>query len=116
MRYSLPIAETIERAKQTQVDRLAALYDQLVTFQPEPESGTAVGSDGTKRTYTSITYTYLPPGDGDKPLLYVITRWVSFNGDGKADVEIGVTGLPQDKAALEKIMDRAMKSAVREDL
>ncbi len=115
MRYGLPVAETIEESKKVQIGRLTPLVDQLVTFQPVAPSGTTTGPDGAERTYTAIAYTYLPPGE-DKSLLYVLTRWVSVHGDGRADVEISVTGLPQDKAALEKIMNRAMKSAVREDL
>jgi hypothetical protein len=114
MRYGLPIADTIDGAKELQVARLSPLHDQLITFQSEAQSGSTVGDDETQRTYSAIAYTYLPPGE-NRSLLYVITRWVSLHTDGKADVEISVAGLPQDRAALEKVMDRAVKSVTRQD-
>jgi len=99
---------------QRQFNRLRGLPpDQLVKLS-DPVHGSTIADDGDRRTHTTFTYTYLPPTDEN--LFYVIDRWVSTSGDGLADVEIVVSGLPQDKAGLELIMDRATKSVIRKDL
>ncbi|MFF0265574.1 hypothetical protein [Kribbella sp. NPDC004536] len=58
----------------------------------------------------TLVYTYVP----DNAIRYVITRWVA-NGDGLCTFEISVTGLPQDRTALEDILQHAAESAVRDD-
>ena len=58
----------------------------------------------------TLVYTYVP----DNSVRYVIVRWVA-NGDGLCTFEIAVTGLPQDKAALEDVLQHAADSAVRDD-
>ncbi|HEY3001373.1 MAG TPA: hypothetical protein VGJ44_03395 [Kribbellaceae bacterium] len=106
--------EAQDAMMQRQANKLIGLPpDQLVKLTA-PVRGTTTADDGGRRTHSTFTYTYLPPTD--ESLLYVIDRWVSTSGDGLADVEIVVTGLPQDKAALELIMDRATKSVIRKDL
>ena len=58
----------------------------------------------------TLVYTYVP----DNSVRWVIVRWVA-NGDGLCTFEIAVTGLPQDKAALEDVLQHAADSAVRDD-
>jgi hypothetical protein len=58
----------------------------------------------------TLVYTYVP----DNSVRYVIVRWVA-NGDGQCTFEIASTGLPQDQAALEDVLDHATDSAVRDD-
>jgi hypothetical protein len=58
----------------------------------------------------TLVYTYVP----DNSLRYVIIRWVA-NGEGLCTFEIAVTGLPQDREAMEDILDHAANSATRDD-
>ncbi|MGW7679139.1 hypothetical protein ACWGID_00215 [Kribbella sp. NPDC054772] len=58
----------------------------------------------------TLVYTYVP----EESLRYVIIRWVA-NPDGLCTFEIGVTGLPQDREALEDILQHAAESATRDD-
>lgn len=58
----------------------------------------------------TLAYTYVP----DQSVRYVIVRWVA-DSDGLCIFEMAVTGLPQDKAALEDILDHATDSATRSD-
>lgn len=76
--------------------------DQMVTIKSSKVD--PVTQDAT------LVYTYAEK----LSLRHVITRWVA-NKDGLCHFEIGVSGLPQDKAALEDILDQAAKSATRSD-
>ena len=58
----------------------------------------------------TLVYTYIP----DQSVRYVIVRWVA-NEDGLCHLEMATTGLPQDKAALRAILDRAAETATRTD-
>lgn len=58
----------------------------------------------------TLAYTYVP----ENSLRYVIIRWVA-NGEGLCTFEIAVTGLPQDRDAMEDILDHAADSATRDD-
>lgn len=75
---------------------------QMLTFKSQhidPETKNA-----------TLAYTYVP----DHSVRYVIVRWVA-GSDGLCIFEMAVTGLPQDKAALEDILDHATDSATRSD-
>lgn len=72
---------------------------------------TITGIDGRSRQTSTVTYTFIP----GKDTRYVIVRWVATAGDAMATVEMSVTGLPQDKVALQSIADEAAKSATPED-
>jgi hypothetical protein len=63
---------------------------------------------GTKEA--TLVYTYVP----ENSLRYVMIRWVA-NGEGLCTFEIAVTGLPQDREAMEDILDHAANSATRDD-
>lgn len=69
--------------------------------------------DGATAT---LTYEWVPPKNiAPLPILrHVIVRWVA-DESGDVVVELGVTGLPQDAAALRDVMDHASESVVRED-
>jgi hypothetical protein len=58
----------------------------------------------------TLVYTYVP----ENSLRYVIIRWVA-NHDGLCTFEVAVTGLPQDRDAMEDILDHAANSATRDD-
>ncbi len=58
----------------------------------------------------TLVYTYVP----GNTVRYVIIRWVA-NRDGLCTFEIASTGLPQDQAALEDVVQHAADSAVRND-
>jgi hypothetical protein len=58
----------------------------------------------------TLVYTYVP----DQSVRYVIVRWIA-NGDGLCELEMAVTGLPQDKAALTAVLDRGTETVVRSD-
>jgi hypothetical protein len=72
---------------------------------------TITGTDGRPRVTSTVAYTFIPR----KTVRYVIVRWVATAGDSLATVEMSITGLPQDKKALQLIADQAAKSAVPED-
>jgi hypothetical protein len=63
-----------------------------------------------KTNDATLVYTYVP----DQSVRYVIVRWIA-NADGLCELEMAVTGLPQDKEALTAILDRATETAVRTD-
>lgn len=63
-----------------------------------------------KTQNATLVYTYVP----EQSVRYVIVRWVA-NNDGLCMLEMAVTGLPQDKEALNLILDRATDTATRTD-
>ena len=70
-------------------------------------------NDGDTAT---LIYEWVPTANlSEVPILRrVIVRWVA-DESGNVAVELGVTGLPQDAAALQDIIDHASESVVRED-
>jgi hypothetical protein len=64
----------------------------------------------SKTQNATLVYTYVP----DQAVRYVIVRWVA-NEDGLCQFEMAVTGLPQDKAALLAVLNRATETATRTD-
>lgn len=80
---------------------------------------TREGRDGKPRSISTLVYTYAPEASST-PNTYVtrlvITRWVAFGEGENTEVELSVTGLPQDVKALEKILDRATDTVTRRDL
>lgn len=85
-------------------------YANLQIDQDQPD-GTSTGPDGKVRHYSTLSYRYVP----EQRTLLVIVRWIGFGADRRTAVEIGVTGLPKDRKALERIMDRATKTVSRID-
>ncbi|WP_405062652.1 hypothetical protein OG474_13745 [Kribbella sp. NBC_01505] len=65
----------------------------------------------------TLAYEWVPPESISKnPILrLVIVRWVA-DESGDVAVELGVTGLPQDAAALRAVIDHASESVVRRDI
>jgi hypothetical protein len=76
--------------------------DQLVTIKSHKID--------PKTKNATLVYTFVPKNS----VRLVIVRWVA-NSDGLCIFEMGVSGLPQDKAALEDILDHATDSATRSD-
>ncbi len=64
----------------------------------------------SKTQNATLVYTYVP----EQSVRYVIVRWVATN-QGLCHLEIATTGLPQDKAALLAVLDRATETATRTD-
>lgn len=76
------------------------------------------GKDGEPRSISTLVYSYAPEtssAENTYVTRLVITRWVGFGEDGDAEVELSVTGLPQDAKALEKVLDRATDTVTRRD-
>jgi hypothetical protein len=67
--------------------------------------------EGSTRQASALTYTFIPI----KTLRYVIVTWVSTGGDDLATVEMSITGLPQDAAALKAILAETTKSVTIRD-
>ncbi|WP_112248481.1 hypothetical protein [Kribbella monticola] len=63
-------------------------------------------ANGETRTVSTLTYTYIPK----KTLRYVIVRWIATDGDDNATVEMSITGLPQDAAALRALLLETSRS------
>ncbi len=63
------------------------------------------------RNLATLEYTYIP----HQAIRHVFVRWVGFGPDGDVAVEMSVTGLSQDHAALEKVLDRASATVERTD-
>jgi len=100
-------------------DQLAKLIEQLKVSQPyendfkiiSQSDGQVTGEDGEQRTVSTLIYTYIP----GKTLRYVIVRWVATGGDDLAAVEMSITGLPQDAAALGEITAEASQTVQQKD-
>lgn len=98
---------TIQRSpRESMAGRIALLEeipaDQMLTIKSQYVD--------PKTQDATLVYTYVP----EQTVRYVIVRWVA-NPAGLCHFEIAVTGLPQDKAALEDILDHASESATRSD-
>jgi hypothetical protein len=63
------------------------------------------GNDGEPRSVATLIYTYIP----GETLRYVIVRWIAINGQ-LTNVEMSITGLPQDADGLGEVLDRASAS------
>jgi hypothetical protein len=63
------------------------------------------------RNLATLEYTYIP----HQSIRHVFVRWVGFGEGGDAAVEMSVTGLQQDRAALEKVLERASATVERTD-
>lgn len=78
---------------------------------PENQQVTILSKNVDAKTNdATLVYTYVP----DKTVRHVIVRWVA-NEDGLCHLEMATTGLPQDKAALLAVLDRATETATRSD-
>ena len=73
---------------------------QILSRQGDPDSTTA-----------TLTYTHIK----DETLRHVIVRWAALDDSGNCAVEIAVTGLPQDRKALEDVLEKAADSITRSD-
>ncbi|TCC43036.1 hypothetical protein [Kribbella sindirgiensis] len=100
-------------AEGTPADEMAQLIVDLKKSQaPENDvrvldhtSEVITGDDGESRTVSTLVYTYIP----GETLWYVIVRWIAINGEN-TNIEMSVTGLPQDADALKEILDKASTS------
>lgn len=105
--------EAIAPAKETPADEMAQLIVDLKKSQaPENDvritsNTTAVitGDDGESRSVATLIYTFIP----NETLRYVIVRWIAINGE-LTNVEMSITGLPQDAPALDEVLQRATAS------
>jgi len=62
-------------------------------------------------TSATLTYTHIK----DETLRHVIVRWVGLDESGNTAAEVAVTGLPQDRKALEDVLEHAADSITRSD-
>jgi hypothetical protein len=108
--------EAIEPAEQTPAEAMAELIVNLRKSQP-PEndvqirsntSDTIEGDDGAPRSVATLIYTFIP----GTTLRYVIVRWIATQGQF-TDVEMSITGVPEDAGGLSEVLLNATRS-VRE--
>ncbi|WP_329004108.1 hypothetical protein OHA18_11975 [Kribbella sp. NBC_00709] len=105
--------EAIEPVDTLPADAMAKLIVDLKKSQPPQNDvqivsqtpGTVTGDDGDPRPVATLIYTYIP---GDT-LRYVIVRWVAIDGQ-LTNVEMSITGLPQDAGALDEVLQHATAS------
>ena len=106
--------ESVEPAAQTTADAMAKLIVDLKASQ-KPENDLRIqsqtteqieGEDGEPRSVSTLIYTFIPV----KTLRYVIVRWVATNGGDLTTVEMSITGLPQDAAGLDEVLEAATRS------
>lgn len=102
----------------TTSDQMSQLIANLESSQPYENDLNIVSQDdeqleveGTTRTVSTLIYTYIPK----KTLRYVIVTWVATGEDDTATVEMSITGLPQDAAALKAVLAEAVKSVTVRD-
>ncbi|MGW6199888.1 hypothetical protein ACWF0M_27315 [Kribbella sp. NPDC055110] len=105
--------EAVAPAKVTPKDEMAQLIVDLKKSQA-PENDVQVisdttdvvtGDDGESRSVATLIYTFIP----GQTLRYVIVRWIAINGE-LTNVEMSITGLPQDAPALDEVLQRATAS------
>lgn len=80
-------------------------------IEPDQPAGEVTGPDGRVRHHRTLVYRYVP----EERTLLVIVRWIGFGADPRTAVELSVTGLPKDRKALERIIDRATRTVSRID-
>ncbi|RZT12664.1 hypothetical protein EV649_7029 [Kribbella sp. VKM Ac-2569] len=105
--------EAVAPAEETPADAMAQLIVDLKKSQA-PENDVRVtsqttdvvtGDDGESRSIATLIYTFIP----GETLRYVIVRWIAINGE-LTNVEMSITGLPQDAKALDEVLQRATAS------
>ncbi|TCC11314.1 hypothetical protein [Kribbella soli] len=105
--------EAVAPAKETPKDEMAQLIVDLKKSQA-PENDVRIssqttdvitGDDGESRSVATLIYTFIP----NETLRYVIVRWIAINGE-LTNVEMSITGLPQDAPALDEVLQRATAS------
>jgi hypothetical protein len=105
--------EAVEPAVQTPPDALAQLIVDLKKSLPPEDALNIINQgnqqitaeDGRKRSVSTLVYTYIP-GDTRR---YVVVRWIATEGQ-YTDVEMSITGLPQDAPALDGVLATTTKS------
>ncbi|GAA0578459.1 hypothetical protein HPO96_14120 [Kribbella sandramycini] len=105
--------EAIEPVAQSTDEMMAALEIGLKQSQPPENDVRILGkttarlrTDNGERTVSTLTYTYIP----NQTVRMVIVRWVALDDDNAATVEMSISGLPQDAAALKEIASNATRS------
>jgi hypothetical protein len=105
--------EAVAPAEETPADEMAQLIVDLKRSQA-PENDVRItsqttdvitGDDGESRSVATLIYTFIP----GETLRYVIVRWIAINGE-LTNVEMSITGLPQDAQALDEVLQRATAS------
>lgn len=105
--------EAVAPAEETPADEMAQLIVDLKKSQaPENDvritsntTDVVTGDDGESRSVATLIYTFIP----NETLRYVIVRWIAINGE-LTNVEMSITGLPQDAQALDEVLQRATAS------
>jgi hypothetical protein len=105
--------EAVAPAAETPADEMAQLIVDLKKSQA-PENDVRItsqttdvitGDDGESRSVATLIYTFIPK----ETLRYVIVRWIAINGE-LTNIEMSITGLPQDAQALDEVLQRATAS------
>ena len=106
----------VELTPTQQRDRLIAQLKSSLPYEDDFQivsqtDDDITGSDGQSRPISTLIYSYIPT----QTVRYVMVRWVATAGDGLANVEMSITGLPQDAKALTLVADEAARSVTPED-
>jgi hypothetical protein len=104
--------------KLTTTDSMHQLIANLESSQPYEndlkilsQTDEQVDTGRHPRTVSTLIYTYVPR----KTLRYVIVCWVATGQNDTATVEMSITGLPQDAAALKAVLAETTKSVTLKD-
>lgn len=105
--------EAVEPVDTTPAAAMAQLIVDLKKSQaPENDvrivshtTGQINGEDGDPRPVATLIYTYIP----GETLRYVIVRWIAIDGQ-LTNVEMSITGIPEDAAALDEVLQRTSTS------
>jgi hypothetical protein len=105
--------EAVEPVDTTPAAAMAQLIVDLKKSQaPENDvqilshtTDTINGDDGDPRPVATLIYTYIP----GETVRYVIVRWIAIDGQ-LTNVEMSVTGVPEDTDALNEVLEHATTS------
>jgi hypothetical protein len=105
--------EAVEPVDTTPAAAMAQLIVDLKKSQaPENDvqivsqtNDTITGADGDSRPVATLIYTFIP----GETLRYVIVRWIAIDGE-LTNVEMSITGIPEDAAALDEVLQHASAS------
>lgn len=85
-------------------------YEDTLTLLGQSDDN-ITGTDGQSRKVSVLRYSYIPK-EWIRP---VIVQYVTTPGQDGANVEMSITGLPQDQKALDRIAEEAAASVTPED-
>ncbi|TDD58492.1 hypothetical protein E1263_18890 [Kribbella antibiotica] len=110
-----PVHPVKQNPKQRR-DQLVPTLDTTIPYEQNfkllgQSDDSTTGQDGQPRRVSTVTYSYIP----DQWTRDVIVQYVATGGQAGADVEMAITGLPQDQDALDAIAAKAAETVTLQD-